>query len=62
MSDIEKHSDRELQEMQEYCIYVCKIISYRRGGYFREIFEIALVETNRELDERKIRKEVSGRA
>jgi len=54
MNQIEKYSDRELQEMKELCI---KLINREPGHYpereyraFKTIAEIALVEINREID------------
>ena len=59
MDNIGKYSVRELQEMQEYCVYICKVVPYLPGSYVKEIHEIALVEINRVLDERKNRKEIN---
>lgn len=56
MNHIEKFCDRELQEMQEYCKEIAKLSVIPRIA--KDINTIALVEINRELDERKIRKEI----
>ena len=57
MNQIEKFCDRELQEMQEYCKEIAKLSVIPRVA--KDINTIALVEINRELDERKIRKEIN---
>lgn len=59
MNHIEKYCERELQELQE----VCKMLSTTSSAQIlktqtlRTICLIALIEINRELDTRKIRKE-----
>ena len=57
--EIEKYSDRELSEMQEYCVYMRNCFKSTSFGYPQEIHEIALREINRELDTRKIQAEGS---
>ena len=61
MNTIEKYSDRELQEMQEVCRYSWLKMdkNSKEEGTLSDIFQIALIEINRELDERKIRKEIA---
>lgn len=54
MNQIEKYCDRELNEMQEICKEVCIKTKF---APLKEINKIALIEINRELDIRKIRKE-----
>mgnify|MGYP001616496166 FL=1 len=58
MNHLEKYSDRELEEIQKYCVGLCgySVPSMQRL-WIKEIHQIALVEINRELDERKIRTE-----
>ena len=58
MNHIKKYSDEKLQEMQEYCKEIARLKGLERLA--RDIHLIALVEINRELDERKIRKEGKG--
>ena len=59
MNHIKNYSDRELSEMKERCLYM--ITSFKLGNdctsSWGDIYKIALIEINRELDERKIRKE-----
>ena len=59
--EIDKLCDLELQEMKERCMYM--ITSFKLGNNFSstwgDIYQIALIEINRELDERKIRKDKS---
>ena len=58
MNQIEKYSDEELGEIQRYCVSLCLYsIPSIHGHWIKEIHQIALVEINRELDERKIRTE-----
>lgn len=54
----EKHSDKELLEMQE--IATNYIWHARPNNKLKDIIVIALVEINRELDTRKIKKEAAG--
>lgn len=61
MNHIEKYSDRELQEMQEvstnFYRHIIGMGTEEGGRRIGDIMQIALVEINRELDKRKIRKE-----
>ncbi len=58
MNHLENYCDRELAKMQEYCVSLCTYsIPSLHGNWIKEIHQIALVEINRVLDERKIRKE-----
>ena len=50
---IEKYCDRELQEMQELCVYIVNACGKLNIGFIGDIHQIALIEINRELDERK---------
>ena len=63
MNHIEKYSDRELMEMQEACSYLSKTSLRTKQleipRLIGDIYKIALVEINRELDERTNRKEIS---
>ena len=58
MNHIEKYSDRELIEMQEIAkdFFIHCHAKYSTNN-LKNILGIALVEINRVLDERKIRKE-----
>ena len=59
--EIEKYCDRELQEMKELCVYMIRSFKQTAGnGISGEIYEIALVDINRELDVRAIKKEATG--
>lgn len=60
MNHTEQYTDEELQEMKERCLYM--ITSFKLGNDFThhtwaEIYKIALIEINRELDMRKLRKD-----
>lgn len=60
--EIEKLSERELQDMKERCLYM--ITSFNDGSNccnagWGDIYKVALIEINRELDERKNRKEIT---
>lgn len=57
MNHIDRYKDNELREMQELCVYVINSCGKLSIGFISDIHKIALVEINRELDERKIRKE-----
>ncbi len=54
MNQIEKYSDRELQEMKELCMKLI-INTLKEHQEFKFIAEIALVEINREIDIRASR-------
>ena len=60
MNQIERYDLRELREMKERCLYM--ITSFSAGkdccSGWADIYKIALVEINRELDTRTIKKEV----
>lgn len=60
MNEIEKYCDRELNEMQCICTYISHNFIGENTKMMGDIYKIALVEINRELDKRKIRGE--GRA
>ena len=56
MNQTEKYSDRELMDMKERCLYM--ITSFQTGkdcynSGWSDIYQIALIEINRKLDERK---------
>lgn len=58
MNHTEKYSNQELQDMQERCIYMISSFSTGKDCYnagWGDIYKIALVEINRELDVRKLR-------
>ena len=47
--------------MQELCVYMIRSFKQTAGnGISGEIYEIALVDINRELDVRAIKKEATG--
>lgn len=59
MNHTEEHSDQKLLDMKERCLYM--ITNFKAGkDYYNagwgDIYKIALVEINRVLDERKIKK------
>lgn len=58
MNHIKKYCERELKEMQGVCEILTKSES-ETETMLSDISKIALVEINRELDERKIRKEIN---
>lgn len=61
MNPFEEHSDRELEALKGVCVYsraeMSKLPEEIEERMLADIFQIALVEINRVLDERKIRKE-----
>ena len=56
MNHSENYNDSQLQQMKERCLYM--ITSFKLGNDLTfgwgDIYKIALIEINRELDERKI--------
>lgn len=54
MNQIERFCDRELSDMQEICAYVCK---QSNQGLVGDIYRLALIAINGELDLRKTKKE-----
>ena len=62
MNQIEKYSDRELMDMKERCIYMITSFTSSKDSCnsgWADIYQIALIEINRKLDERKTRKEIT---
>lgn len=64
MDNIEKYSDRDLESLKEVCTYSYAEMRKASQGsqeveeaMLSDIFQIALIEINRVLDERKIKKE-----
>lgn len=58
MNNMENYCDRELIDMKERCLYM--IVSFKSGkdccdSDWSNIYSIALIEINRELDLRKIK-------
>ena len=57
MNHTEKYSDRELTDMKERCLYMITSFTSSRescNSGWSYIYQIALIEINRELDARKI--------
>ena len=60
MNQTEKYSDRELMDMKDKCLYMSLQFATSKGcctAGWLDIYKIALVEINRELDARKIQSE-----
>ena len=63
MNHIEKYCERELQEMKEKCLYMTVQFSTNKGvclAGWLDIYKIALIEINKELDVRANKKEAAG--
>lgn len=55
MNHIAQYTDKQLQEMQEICTYISQSFVGDSVKMMGDIYKIALIEINRELDERKLR-------
>lgn len=63
MNHIKKYSDIELQDMKERCLYMINVFQTGKDCYnsgWSDIYQIALIEINRKLDERKNMQETAN--